>query len=428
MAIKSIQIFNYKSFKNLDINLNDFNILIGGNASGKSNFIEILLFLKDIYEYGLENAISLHGGIQYLRNINMKSNKYIKFKIIFDDEYSKNLKKKEIRIKSKEFQYEFFIKLKKNDYMVTKDNIRITMEYFKLIRKTKKGEVIFNEGEKIGDGEIQIRKKGEKSSINFNIPDDVPIERDELIPIFFKDNVSLDSSKDLKLKEQSKDLMLNTILSIIPFPWYRSFKNISIFDFDPKLPKKAISFTGKMELEKDGKNLALVYKHIKENKEKNRKFKNIIKYILPFIKDCDVSKLADRYLLFNLREKYSPDFLPASLISDGTINITLIILALYFDNSPLIIIEEPERNIHPSLVSKIVEMLKDASKEKQIIITTHNPEIVKYANIEDLLLIIRDKKGYSNISRPYKRKEVKIFLKNKLGIEDLYVKNILDRL
>ena len=41
MAIKKIKISNFKSFKNLEIELGKFNVLIGANASGKSNFIQI---------------------------------------------------------------------------------------------------------------------------------------------------------------------------------------------------------------------------------------------------------------------------------------------------------------------------------------------------------------------------------------------------
>jgi AAA15 family ATPase/GTPase len=39
MTIKRIKVSNFKSFKNLDVELGKFNILIGANACGKSNFI-----------------------------------------------------------------------------------------------------------------------------------------------------------------------------------------------------------------------------------------------------------------------------------------------------------------------------------------------------------------------------------------------------
>ena len=130
--------------------------------------------------------------------------------------------------------------------------------------------------------------------------------------------------------------------------------------------------------------------------------------------------------MFKLRECYfRNEYLPASLISDGTINITALIIALYFERKPLVIIEEPERNIHPYLIAKLMEMIKDASRNKQIILTTHNPEIVKYTEIENLLLVSRDEYGFSRISRPIDREDVKTFLTNEVGIEELYVQNLL---
>jgi len=69
--------------------------------------------------------------------------------------------------------------------------------------------------------------------------------------------------------------------------------------------------------------------------------------------------------------------------------------------------------------------MKEASQHKQIIVTTHNPEIVKYADLEDILLIARDNEGLSTISRPAEKEEIKTFLKNEIGIEELYVQNLL---
>lgn len=89
-------------------------------------------------------------------------------------------------------------------------------------------------------------------------------------------------------------------------------------------------------------------------------------------------------------------------------------------------IEEPERNIHPYLISKVIEMMKDASSKKQITITTHNPEIVKYAGLKNILIVSREKSGFSTIYRPEEKKEVKTFLENEMGIEELYIQNLLE--
>jgi predicted ATPase len=90
------------------------------------------------------------------------------------------------------------------------------------------------------------------------------------------------------------------------------------------------------------------------------------------------------------------------------------------------IIEEPERNIHPYLISKVLEMMKEVSAHKQIIVTTHNPEVLKYSLPGDILFIARDKEGFSQISRPYENQQVKIFLQNEMGMDELYTQNLLE--
>ena len=62
MAIKSIEVSNFKSFDRLKVEFGQFNCIVGPNASGKSNFVQILKFLHDIATDGLDNAISLQGG------------------------------------------------------------------------------------------------------------------------------------------------------------------------------------------------------------------------------------------------------------------------------------------------------------------------------------------------------------------------------
>ncbi|MGK7883678.1 MAG: AAA family ATPase [Crocosphaera sp.] len=86
MRIKSIRVRNFKSFKDCTINFNDFNVVIGSNASGKSNLVQIFKFLKDIEEYGLENAISLQGGVEYFINNQIGASEDFSLEIVFSSE------------------------------------------------------------------------------------------------------------------------------------------------------------------------------------------------------------------------------------------------------------------------------------------------------------------------------------------------------
>ena len=430
MLIKKIKVSNFKSFEKLDIELGRFNVLIGSNASGKSNFLTILEFLKDMMESGLDNAISMQGGVDYTRNINIGDSKNLSVELHIDSrdapfKFVLNTEKDEIIVGAiaTEFMYQFGIKFpapkERMPYKVVEEQLAVNCDFVEL---EKKGESVEEKG-KIGEGDITLIRDGGTVKYSLNSKD-MPMEVRAAIP-----RVHFPKFSEEVLSH--KELFIESTIFFQPlsFRINRFFRYIFIYDFDPKLPKEATQTTGKTELEPNGRNLAIILKNILDDEKKSESMFALMKDLLPFIEGLTVERLVDKSLLFGSKEVYSgTKFLPAYLMSDGTINITALIIALYFEENPVIAIEEPERNIHPHLISKVVDMMKDVSErfEKQIIITTHNPEIVKYAGIENILLVHRDANGFSQISRPSEKEEVKIFLENEMGIEEIYVQNLLE--
>jgi predicted ATPase len=418
--IKKLRVKNFKSFKDVEVELGKFNVVIGANASGKSNFVQIFKFLRDIVNEGLENAISYQGGIEYLRNILLGDNEDLYLEVVVPPlstiPYTKDEEGVRILRIEGTSKYALTMSFKNRKYDIQNESFTSTGKFVFLELK-KKGKM---EGNGYIQGEIALIRDRE-GKINIKIePEELPIKSEDLIPSSFL-NKPLPNLKGKVLLEEPMFRLLAHLL----FIYISKLAEIAIYDFDPKLPKRAIPIAGKSELEEDGSNLALVLKKILADKKNREQFLYLMRNLLPFINKLDVEKFADKSLLVKLQEAYYKEYLPATLISDGTINLTALILALYFEEKPLIIIEEPERNIHPHLISKVVEMMKEASQNKQIIVTTHNPEVVRYAGLENLLLIYRDKEGFSHITRPADKIEVKTFLEQEIGIEELYVENLL---
>lgn len=416
-TIKKIKIENFKSFKKLEVGLGGFNVLIGANASGKSNFISIFKFLKDIIDDGLDNAVSMQGGVEYFRNINIGPAENFSVEIVCDyanEDYQIKNGNGLIETKIIEVNYGFALEFfkDKTGFNIAAD--RLFLRYDLLKSKDKTSHT--GKKEKIGEGSLSLINHNGEVKSDIDIPGNLSLKKEEIFPF-----INL-------IKELSpKGLLLETPLFHIPFGIAGIFKGVSLYNFDPSQSKKAIPLSGKTELEEDGSNLALVLKNLLENKSNKKRFANLIKDVLTFVKDLEVEKFSDRSLLVRLKEIYSSNtFLPASLLSDGTINITALILALYFTKKQLMIIEEPERNIHPYLISKVLEMMKEVSAHKQIIVTTHNPEVLKYSFPGDILFIARDKEGFSRISRPYENQQVKIFLHNEMGMDELFTQNLLE--
>ena len=73
-----------------------------------------------------------------------------------------------------------------------------------------------------------------------------------------------------------------------------------------------------------------------------------------------------------------------------------------------------------------MELIKDSSIAKQIIITTHSPEIIKNVNIKNIILIKRDNEGNSFIVRPSTAKDLQVFLQQNIGISELFADGFLN--
>lgn len=70
MLITRIKLKNWRNFKNVEVHLRERVYVIGPNASGKSNFLDVMRFLRDVANPkggGLQKAVKDRGGITKLR-------------------------------------------------------------------------------------------------------------------------------------------------------------------------------------------------------------------------------------------------------------------------------------------------------------------------------------------------------------------------
>jgi predicted ATPase len=69
MIVSHITLKNWRNFQSVDVDMGNRVFLVGPNASGKSNFLDVFRFLRDITNPGggLQKAISDRGGIPKIR-------------------------------------------------------------------------------------------------------------------------------------------------------------------------------------------------------------------------------------------------------------------------------------------------------------------------------------------------------------------------
>lgn len=78
--LNEISIDNFKSFKHIHIRLGKFNVLVGPNGSGKTNFVEVFKFIKDVLVSGGSPYIPYVNWWSY-RNVVWKGNETLPIKV-----------------------------------------------------------------------------------------------------------------------------------------------------------------------------------------------------------------------------------------------------------------------------------------------------------------------------------------------------------
>jgi predicted ATPase len=69
MIISHVSLKNWRNFRTVDVKLGNRAFLVGPNASGKSNFLDVFRFLRDIAKQGggLQYAVRQRGGLSKIR-------------------------------------------------------------------------------------------------------------------------------------------------------------------------------------------------------------------------------------------------------------------------------------------------------------------------------------------------------------------------
>ncbi len=109
------------------------------------------------------------------------------------------------------------------------------------------------------------------------------------------------------------------------------------------------------------------------------------------IKGLKVNRIAN-YLVAQFRHKPEgrSQWFDAAQESDGTLRVAGILTALLQEPPlPIIGIEEPELTVHPGALPLLMDYLRQASKQSQVIITTHSPELLDLVKPHEVQVVER---------------------------------------
>lgn len=162
-------------------------------------------------------------------------------------------------------------------------------------------------------------------------------------------------------------------------------------------------------------------KHPKEFK----KIEMAVRSIAPYFNSFNLApdKLNENQIRLRWKEKNSDAYFDAKHLSDGTLRfIALATLLLQPETPKVIIIDEPELGLHPFAINKLAGLIKKASANTQVIISTQSVNLVDNFEPEDIIVV--DRKDKQSIFNRLKSDELTEWLNN-YSISDLWNKNVI---
>ena len=380
----SITIKNFKSYKEATLPLAPLTLLIGANASGKSNAIEAFRFLS--WVAGGERLSTLKNRVN-------DSDKIIRGNV--SDLPFRETEQFVLSFSADSSNYESIF------------NIRFNEIYFGFeIIETENENFIFTFDDVADDG---IYVSQESLSNNFAIDEnktifsiknsdysDVFNLSKELLSFFLKENGS-----PYKIEKIYNDI--NFLKSLI--------LNAYFFDFVPS--QMRYESLSEKDLRSNGQNLAGVLHYLCEKdrhaSDNKTKLLNLIKS-LPEQNIIDIKFYVDHRerVEFALIEDFgsTPKEFPMDLLSDGTLKVLAIATALL--SVPIgstLVIEEIDNSIHPSRAHDILSLMRQYAEERglKLLLSTHNPALMDAIPDEalaDVVFCYRDpRQGDSRLLR-----------------------------
>ena len=151
-------------------------------------------------------------------------------------------------------------------------------------------------------------------------------------------------------------------------------------------------------LMESGQNLGLMLNRLMQDPETKQRILRALRELYEPITDFVLNVEYGTIQIF-LQEGSIP--VPAPRLSDGTLRY-LCLLAILCDPSPppLICIEEPELGLHPDILPRLADLLREASERCQLIVTTHSDVLVdKLTDTPDSVVVCEKHEGQTQLKR-----------------------------
>lgn len=339
MILSRIELVNWKNFYHCDVSLSERTFVVGANASGKSNFLDAFRFLHDLAKAGggLQTAVASRGGMTKIRCLAAR----------------------------KRTDIEFVVHLKE-DSGDSEDVWKYVLDF-----KNVGGGILKNEvsilKEEVWRGEEQL------------------LSRTPQTPNEDSDTLKYTHLEQVTSNKEFRELRI-------------FFNNIDYLNVVPQLVRESGSMLLSFDKE-DFYGRNFLQRLAKMNKTTSaayfRRVNEILKLAVPQLDkltltndEMGVPHLEARYEHWRAKGSKQQE----EQFSDGTLRLIGFLFAL-LDSKGVVLLEEPETNLHSAIVAQLPEFISKLQRSKketrQVFITTHSYDMLSNQGIggEEVILL-----------------------------------------
>ena len=369
LKLSSVTIRGFKSFdaKENTICFGDNTVLLGANGAGKSNVVSFFRMVNYMMTEALETYIGDNGFASSVLHFGPKNTNRLGATIVFESEGVTD-------------KYDFVLSFASGDSLI------FTEESLSYHTKTSKA------------------------------------------PLQITFDIGMKEARLPSSTKSSKDVTKKVV--------YAMLRNCAAFQFHDTSPQSGFRRFGYINdnsyLKSDGGNLAAFLFAMKQTEDGQRHYDRIIRHIrqaFPQFGDFVLQPSArnESYIGLDWNESGSDHLFGAHQLSDGTIRfmaLTTLLLQPPRSLPSVIVIDEPELGLHPAAISELVGMVKQATRNCQVVLATQSPRLVDEFDPENIVVVERNQQTGSSEFKHFESEKLEKWLAD-YTMGELWEKNVI---